>query len=142
MANNYCRYCGRDDGNIQQNITLKIAGYVYPLVVWRKDEQKYRQATRELNSIITFFESNYDVELIDRLAMSAIHYCLNKTIDMPSLYLFTPQDKSVTLEVLGRIYHINTESDWSDSYKVVETKINELFVQIKSHYRKDRKSVV
>ncbi len=53
-------------------IKLTIAGRTYPLNIDTEKEERYRRAEREINSLVTRFESNYRLEPIDHLAMAAL----------------------------------------------------------------------
>lgn len=53
-------------------IKLTIAGRTYPLSIEKEKEERYRRAEKEINSLITRFESNYRLEAIDHLAMATL----------------------------------------------------------------------
>jgi cell division protein ZapA len=54
------------------SINIKIDNRVYPLVVDRNDEKRYRDAAKELNEIIQSFRSDYpDKDSQDVIAMAA-----------------------------------------------------------------------
>lgn len=54
------------------SINIKIDNRVYPLVVSRNDEKRYRDAAKELNEIIHAFRNDYpDKDSQDVIAMAA-----------------------------------------------------------------------
>ena len=54
------------------SINIKIDNRIYPLVVNRTDEKRYRDAAKELNEIIQSFRSDYpDKDSQDVIAMAA-----------------------------------------------------------------------
>ena len=54
------------------SINIKIDNRIYPLVVNRTDEKRYRDAAKELNEIIHSFRSDYpDKDSQDVVAMAA-----------------------------------------------------------------------
>jgi cell division protein ZapA len=54
------------------SINIKIDNRIYPLVVSRTDEKKYRDAAKELNEIIHTFRNDYpDKDSQDVIAMAA-----------------------------------------------------------------------
>lgn len=54
------------------SIHIKIDNRVYPLVVSRKDEERYRNAAKKLNEIVQAFRNDYpDKDAQDVLAMTA-----------------------------------------------------------------------
>ena len=54
------------------SINIKIDNRVYPLVVNRNDEKRYRDAAKELNEIIHSFRNDYpDNDSQDVIAMAA-----------------------------------------------------------------------
>ena len=58
--------------NSTLSINIKIDNRVYPLVVNRNDEKRYRDAAKELNEIIHSFRNDYpDKDSQDVIAMAA-----------------------------------------------------------------------
>jgi len=54
------------------SINIKIDNRVYPLVISRKDEERYRNAAKKLNEIVQAFRNDYpDKDAQDVLAMTA-----------------------------------------------------------------------
>ncbi len=54
------------------SINIKIDNRIYPLVVSRKDEERYRNAAKRLNETVQAFRRDYpDKDAQDVLAMSA-----------------------------------------------------------------------
>jgi cell division protein ZapA len=54
------------------SINIKIDNRIYPLVVNRNDEKRYRDAAKELNEIIHSFRNDYpDKDSQDVIAMAA-----------------------------------------------------------------------
>lgn len=61
-----------DRMNDTLSINIKIDNRIYPLVVGRKDEERYRNAAKRLNEIVQAFRKDYpDKDAQDVLAMSA-----------------------------------------------------------------------
>jgi cell division protein ZapA (FtsZ GTPase activity inhibitor) len=57
------------------SINIKIDNRIYPLVVSRKDEARYRNAARKLNEVVSSFKVNYpDKDMQDIMAMSAFQF--------------------------------------------------------------------
>jgi cell division protein ZapA len=57
------------------SINIKIDNRIYPLVVNRKDEARYRSAARKLNEVVSSFKVNYpDKDMQDIMAMSAFQF--------------------------------------------------------------------
>jgi len=57
------------------SINIKIDNRIYPLVVSRKDEARYRNAARKLNEVVASFKVNYpDKDMQDIMAMSAFQF--------------------------------------------------------------------
>jgi cell division protein ZapA len=57
------------------SINIKIDNRIYPLVVNRKDEARYRNAARKLNEVVSSFKVNYpDKDMQDIMAMSAFQF--------------------------------------------------------------------
>jgi cell division protein ZapA len=58
------------------NIKLTIAGKSYPLSVERRDEEKYRRAETEINSLVAQFRGRFRAETEDYLALAAVQIAL------------------------------------------------------------------
>jgi cell division protein ZapA len=57
------------------SINIKIDNRIYPLVVSRKDEARYRSAAKKLNEVVVTFKVNYpDKDMQDIMAMSAFQF--------------------------------------------------------------------
>lgn len=57
------------------SINIKIDNRIYPLVVSRKDEARYRNAAKKLNEVVATFKVNYpDKDMQDVMAMSAFQF--------------------------------------------------------------------
>lgn len=57
------------------SINIKIDNRIYPLVVSRKDEARYRSAVKKLNEVVTTFKVNYpDKDIQDIMAMAAFQF--------------------------------------------------------------------
>jgi cell division protein ZapA len=57
------------------SINIKIDNRIYPLVVSRKDEARYREAAKKLNEVLSAFKTNYpDKDIQDIFAMSAFQF--------------------------------------------------------------------
>ncbi len=54
------------------NITLKVAGKVFPLPIERHKEEHYRRAERQVNAVIDAFRKRYRVDEDECLAMAAL----------------------------------------------------------------------
>ncbi len=59
------------------NITLKVAGKVFPLPIERAKEERYRRAEREVNAVIDRFRKLYRAEDDEYLAMAALQMAVN-----------------------------------------------------------------
>lgn len=57
------------------SINIKIDNRIYPLVVSRKDEARYRNAAKKLNEVVATFKVNYpDKDIQDIMAMAAFQF--------------------------------------------------------------------
>ncbi len=57
------------------SINIKIDNRIYPLVVNRKDEARYRNAAKKLNEVVATFKVNYpEKDMQDIMAMSAFQF--------------------------------------------------------------------
>lgn len=64
------------------SINIRIDNRNYPLVVSRKDEEKYRNAAKKLNEIIQAFRKDYpDKESQDILAMAAFQVVYSSLVE-------------------------------------------------------------
>lgn len=63
------------------SINIKIDNRIYPLVVSRKEEARYRNAARKLNEVVASFKVNYpDKDMQDILAMSAFQFVYSNMV--------------------------------------------------------------
>ena len=77
----------------QLRINIKIEGRIYPLVIDRKDEEKYRAAAKLVNEIIAKYKDTFrDKDAQDILAMAAFQIALSKT------ELAEQEDKSLFID--------------------------------------------
>ena len=68
------------DGKFQ--IKLQIVGRYYPLVIERKDEERYRKAARLINEKVAQYKQKYkDKDIHDFLAMTSLQFVL-KELDL------------------------------------------------------------
>ena len=68
------------DGKFQ--IKLQIVGRYYPLVIERKDEERYRRAARLINEKVAQYKQKYkDKDIQDFLAMTSLQFVL-KELDL------------------------------------------------------------
>lgn len=68
------------DGKFQ--IKLQIAGRYYPLVIERKDEERFRKAARLINEKVAQYKEKYrDKDVQDFLAMTSLQFVL-KELDL------------------------------------------------------------
>lgn len=63
------------------SINIKIDNRMYPLVVARKDEARYRDAAKKLNEVVSAFKVNYpDKDIQDIYAMSAFQFVYSSLV--------------------------------------------------------------
>lgn len=62
----------------KQRITVKISGKNYGMNVAPADEEKYRRAAQEVNTLISSYRSNFAAQPEDYLAMAAIQLAVDK----------------------------------------------------------------
>ncbi|MFZ5430293.1 MAG: cell division protein ZapA [Bacteroidota bacterium] len=63
------------------SINIKIDNRIYPLVVNRKDEARYRSAAKRLNEVVASFKVNYpDKDMQDVMAMSAFQFVYSNLV--------------------------------------------------------------
>lgn len=68
------------------SINIKIDNRIYPLVVKRKDEARYRKAANRLNEVVATFKVNYpEKEIQDIMAMSAFQFVYSNMVLQESL---------------------------------------------------------
>lgn len=61
--------------NTKQSIRVNIADRYYPLKVEREDEEKIRDAAKQINEKIALYKSTYaDKDMQDFLAMAALQF--------------------------------------------------------------------
>ena len=64
------------------HIKLQIVGRYYPLVIERKDEERYRKAARLINEKVAQYKQKYrDKDVQDFLAMTSLQFVL-KELDL------------------------------------------------------------
>lgn len=64
-------------------INLMIAGKNYPLTIEREQEEKYRRAEREVNSLVATYRTKFRAEPEDYLAMAALQLSVsNVAVEM------------------------------------------------------------
>ncbi len=61
-----------------RRITVKIAGKDYAMTVPQADEEKYRRAARDINSLISSYRSTFAAQPEDYLAMAAMQMAVDK----------------------------------------------------------------
>ena len=61
------------------HIKLQIVGRYYPLVIERKDEERYRKAARLINEKVAQYKQKYrDKDVQDFLAMTSLQFVLKE----------------------------------------------------------------
>ncbi len=61
------------------HIKLQIVGRYYPLVIDRKDEERYRKAARLINEKVAQYKQKYrDKDIQDFLAMTSLQFVLKE----------------------------------------------------------------
>lgn len=64
------------------HIKLQIVGRYYPLVIERKDEERYRKAARLINDKVAQYKEKYrDKDIQDFLSMTSLQFVL-KELDL------------------------------------------------------------
>jgi len=64
----------------QFRINIRIEGRVYPLIIDRKDEERYRKAAKTVNETVSKYRTLFqDKDSQDILAMAAFQMALNHT---------------------------------------------------------------
>ena len=64
------------------HIKLQIVGRYYPLVIERKDEERFRKAARLINEKVAQYKQKYrDKDVQDFLAMTSLQFVL-KELDL------------------------------------------------------------
>ncbi len=61
-----------------RKITVKIAGKDYAMTIPQQEEEKYRRAARDINSLISSYRSTFAAEPEDYLAMAAMQMAVIK----------------------------------------------------------------
>lgn len=59
-------------------INLNIVGSQYTLSIKRSDEEKYRRAEREVNSLVAMYKNRFRAQDSDYLAMAALQVAVLK----------------------------------------------------------------
>ncbi|MCK5821119.1 MAG: cell division protein ZapA [Bacteroidales bacterium] len=61
------------------SIKLQIAGRYYPMVIERKDEERFRKAASVINEKVTQYKQRYkDRDIQDFLSMAALQFVLKE----------------------------------------------------------------
>lgn len=61
------------------HIKLQIVGRYYPLVIERKDEEKFRKAARLINEKVAQYKQRYrDKDIQDFLSMAALQFVMKE----------------------------------------------------------------
>lgn len=67
-------------------INIKIDSRFYPLVVNRRDEERYRNAAKKLNEVVSGFRNNYpDKDMQDIMAMAAFQFSYSTTVQQENI---------------------------------------------------------
>ena len=63
------------------SINIKIDNRIYPLMVNRKDEARYRSAAKKLNEVVASFKVSYpEKDMQDIMAMSAFQFVYSTVV--------------------------------------------------------------
>lgn len=91
------------------SININIDGRIYPLTIFREDEEKYRKAAKILNDIILQYKKKYaNNDSKDFLAMTAFQFVL-KNVEMEEQADVSPfiEEIKELNEVLGDYLSLN-----------------------------------
>lgn len=67
-------------------INIKIDSRSYPLVVNRRDEERYRIAAKKLNEVVSGFRINYpDKDMQDIMAMAAFQFSYSTMVQQENV---------------------------------------------------------
>lgn len=85
------------------SINIKIDNRIYPLVVSRKDEARYRNAAKKLNEVVATFKVNYpDKDMQDVMAMSAFQFVYSTLV---------LKENAEQASLIGEIKDLNDDID-------------------------------
>ena len=85
------------------HIKLQIVGRYYPLVIERKDEERFRKAARLINEKVAQYKQKYrDKDVQDFLAMTSLQFVL-KELDL--------KEKLENQPVMSAIMDLTAELD-------------------------------
>lgn len=83
------------------HIKLQIVGRFYPLVIERKDEEKFRKAAKLINDKVAQYKQRYrDKDIQDFLSMAALQFVL-KEIEL--------EEKRDETELVSALRELNDE---------------------------------
>lgn len=86
-----------------RKITVKIAGKDYAMTIPQQEEEKYRRAARDINSLISSYRSTFAAEPEDYLAMAAMQMAVIK-VGLEMDRTLTNQMNTIE-EISGQIDH-------------------------------------
>ncbi|HNU77179.1 MAG: cell division protein ZapA [Prolixibacteraceae bacterium] len=85
------------------SINIKIDSRIYPLVVSRKEEERYRNAAKRVNELVQAFRNDYpDKDSQDFLAMTAFQVAYSNLV---------MQEKADESPLLGELKDIRDDVD-------------------------------
>lgn len=85
------------------SINIKIDNRIYPLVVSRKDEARYRSAAKKLNEVVATFKVNYpDKDMQDIMAMAAFQFVYSTLV---------LKENAEEASLIGEIKDLNDDID-------------------------------
>ena len=61
-----------------RRISVRLAGREYPMTIPQAEEEKYRRAARDINSLIAAYKTRFMAEPEDYLAMAALQVAVDK----------------------------------------------------------------
>ena len=61
-----------------RRISVRLAGKEYPMTIPQAEEEKYRRAARDINSLIAAYKTRFMAEPEDYLAMAALQVAADK----------------------------------------------------------------
>ena len=61
-----------------RRISVRLAGKEYPMTIPQAEEEKYRRAARDINSLIAVYKTRFMAEPEDYLAMAALQVAADK----------------------------------------------------------------
>lgn len=75
-----------------RRITVKVAGKEFAMTIPKHDEEKYRRAVQEINSLISKYKGSFIGEPEDHLVMAALQVAVDKV----SLEMDRSADNKIT----------------------------------------------